>query len=204
MATENTTSNIDSLDVSKYDEFVGKLSDADLKELANKICEILQNNPDYSSLEDNNNTAGTKTKRDRVLEGTQEILNSMLRVANVAHKAGLEEDLRYKVPALRFGDLKKRSFKDKKNDILASAKRLWEDYKIKIRLIKAIDSFDMTKDKYVIEFVDNNNNRVTIDYLEYQKKIYDFTVDEEQLLQDEIVKLYKENDIEIYLGGQEK
>ena len=117
MVTENNTDNIKGLDVTEYDEFIGKLSDADLKELANKICEILQNNPDYSSLEDNN-TAGTKTKRDRVLEGTQEILNSMLRVANVAHKAGLEEDLRYKVPALRFGDLKDLPFEEKRDEIL--------------------------------------------------------------------------------------
>ncbi|MBR4982010.1 MAG: hypothetical protein IKY94_05570 [Lachnospiraceae bacterium] len=202
MSEENNAVNIENLDVMKYDEFVAGLSDADLKELANKICEILQNNPDYSSLEDNN-TAGTKTKRDRVLEGTQEILNSMLRVANVAHKTGLEEDLRYKVPALRFGYLKELSFADKREEILESGKRLWDDYKIKIRLIKAIDSFDMTKDKYVIEFVDNNNNRVTIDYLEYQKKIYDFTVDEEQLLQDEIVKLRGTYDSDVVNAAKE-
>lgn len=102
-------------------------------------------------------------------------------------------ELRNKVPSLRFADMAddnlSKVHEDEKKTLEEYATSIWSDYGIQVRLIEKIDVKDTSLKKFYIRLTDKNGNYIELDLLDYQKKIYDFTEDEEETLKNKIVDL---------------
>lgn len=102
-------------------------------------------------------------------------------------------ELRNKVPSLRFADMAddnlSKVHEDEKKTLKEYATSIWTDYGIQVRLIEKIDVKDTSLKKFYIRLTDKNGNYIELDLLDYQKKIYDFTEDEEETLKNKIVDL---------------
>lgn len=102
-------------------------------------------------------------------------------------------ELRNKVPSLRFADMAddnlSKVHEDEKKTLEKYATSIWSDYGIQVRLIEKIDVKDTSLKKFYIRLTDKNGNYIELDLLDYQKKIYDFTEDEEETLKNKIVDL---------------
>lgn len=102
-------------------------------------------------------------------------------------------ELRNKVPSLRFADMAddnlSKVHEDEKKTLEEYATSIWTDYGIQVRLIEKIDVKDTSLKKFYIRLTDKNGNYIELDLLDYQKKIYDFTEDEEETLKNKIVDL---------------
>lgn len=102
-------------------------------------------------------------------------------------------ELRNKVPSLRFADMADESLsevhEEEKKTLEKYATDILENYGIQVRLIEKIDVKDTSLKKFYIRLTDKNGNYIELDLLDYQKKIYDFTEDEEETLKNNIVDL---------------
>lgn len=102
-------------------------------------------------------------------------------------------ELRNKVPSLRFADMAddnlSKVHENEKKTLEEYATSIWSDYGIQVRLIEKIDVKDTSLKKFYIRLTDKNGNYIELDLLDYQKKIYDFTEDEEETLKNKIVDL---------------
>lgn len=102
-------------------------------------------------------------------------------------------ELRNKVPSLRFADMADESLsevhEEEKKTLKKYATSIWTNYGIQVRLIEKIDVKDTSLKKFYIRLTDKNGNYIELDLLDYQKKIYDFTEDEEETLKNKIVDL---------------
>lgn len=102
-------------------------------------------------------------------------------------------ELRNKVPSLRFADMADESLSEVHEEEKAKLEKLSADilkkYGIQVRLIEKIDVKDTSLKKFYIRLTDKNGNYIELDLLDYQKKIYDFTEDEEETLKNKIVDL---------------
>lgn len=102
-------------------------------------------------------------------------------------------ELRNKVPSLRFADMAddnlSKVHEEEKKTLGEYATSIWSDYGIQVRLIEKIDVKDTSLKKFYIRLTDKNGNYIELDLLDYQKKIYDFTEDEEETLKNKIVDL---------------
>lgn len=102
-------------------------------------------------------------------------------------------ELRNKVPSLRFADMADESLsevhEEEKKTLEKYATDIWSNYGIQVQLIEKIDVKDTSLKKFYIRLTDKNGNYIELDLLDYQKKIYDFTEDEEETLKNKIVDL---------------
>lgn len=102
-------------------------------------------------------------------------------------------ELRNKVPSLRFADMAddnlSKVHKEEKAKLEKLSADILEKYGIQVRLIEKIDVKDTSLKKFYIRLTDKNGNYIELDLLDYQKKIYDFTEDEEETLKNKIVDL---------------
>lgn len=102
-------------------------------------------------------------------------------------------ELRNKVPSLRFADMTNNDLtevhKEEKAKLEKLSADILEKYGIQVRLIEKIDVKDTSLKKFYIRLTDKNGNYIELDLLDYQKKIYDFTEDEEETLKNNIVDL---------------
>ena len=99
-------------------------------------------------------------------------------------------ELRNKVPSLRFADMADESLsevhEEEKKTLEKYATDIWSNYGIQVQLIEKIDVKDTSLKKFYIRLTDKY---IELDLLDYQKKIYDFTEDEEETLKNKIVDL---------------
>lgn len=102
-------------------------------------------------------------------------------------------ELRNKVPSLRFADMADESLSEVHEEEKKTLEKLSADilkkYGIQVQLIEKIDVKDTSLKKFYIRLTDKNGNYIELDLLDYQKKIYDFTEDEEETLKNKIVDL---------------
>lgn len=96
---------------------------------------------------------------------------------------------KFKVPSLRFAEIQKTQYEDIQNKIEETAKEIENTYGIRVRLVENIDIKNNPTEKFYILLEDNNGNRTTIDLLKYQENIYNFEIDEEEAIKNEVVKL---------------
>ena len=96
---------------------------------------------------------------------------------------------KFRVPSLRFAEISKTPYEDVREEIENIAEEIKRKYGITVKLVEDIDIKNNPKEKFYILLEDNNGNTTTIDLLRYQENIYNYEVDEEESIKNEVVKL---------------
>lgn len=96
---------------------------------------------------------------------------------------------KFKVPSLRFAEISKIPYEDIREEIDSLAEEIERDLGIIVKLVENIDIKNNPKEKFYILLEDNNGNTTSIDLLKYQENIYNYEVDEEESIKNEVVKL---------------
>ena len=118
------------------------------------------------------------------------------------NKADTREE-KFKVPSLRFAEINKTPYKSIQDEIKSLANKIRDTYGISIKLVEDIDKKNNPKEKFYILLEDANQNTSTIDLLQYQEKIYNFEVDEEESIKNEVVKLQGVYTLDIIKASKE-
>lgn len=130
----------------------------------------------------------TKPK-EQVVQLLHEIANALdVKLNKKNEETGISEE-KYRVPSLRFQEISNKVY-DSIADILNKKHdSIWKKYKIDVKLIDNIDIKDGSNEKFYIKLTDSNGNTTTIDLLQYQRNIYDYSVNEEESIKNEILRL---------------
>ena len=130
----------------------------------------------------------TKPK-EQVVQLLHEIANALdVKLDKKNEETGISEE-KYRVPSLRFQEISNKAY-DSIADILNKKHdSIWKKYKIDVKLIDNIDIKDGSNEKFYIKLTDSNGNTTTIDLLHYQRNIYDYSVNEEESIKNQILKL---------------
>lgn len=158
-------------------------------DLQEEIKKAVQKESRQINSEDNERN--TKSKQ-QVLE----ILERLEYGAVLENEKSDKKEEKFKVPSLRFAEINKTHYEDIKDELKRLSDSIYNDYGITVLLIENIDIKNCTGDKFYILLKDKNDNTTVIDLLQYQRDIYDFTVNEEETIKNEIIKLKGVYDIE--------
>lgn len=146
-----------------------------------KIEEYIENNSEDDLKELNESTS-------RIFEQTLEIMKGLELESGLINEESEELEEKFKVPSLRFHEIERLPFKKMENLINKKKQKLL-DKKITVELVEDLDLLPGTSDKYFIKISKNDGNYIVLDMIKYQSNIYDFSVDEEEYVKQQIIKL---------------
>ena len=173
---------------------------------AEKLSEMLQLvEVTHNKLEENEKKREEEKKKRLEQEGQEEkkknsteeqnsmsraqILETLEKISEAEGVKSEERDERFKVPSLRFAHIDKVKYDEMQEEIDGLAEDILKKHKLLVQLVENIDIKAGSPDKFYIKITDENGNFVTMDLLNYQEKIYDYTVDEEESIKNVLVRL---------------
>ena len=119
----------------------------------------------------------------------EQIADILGKISNKLSEKAEEKVEKFKVPSLRFQEISGVPYENIKVELEEKAETIKETYGIDVKLIDNIDIKDGSNEKFYIKLTDSNGNTTTIDLLHYQRNIYDYSVNEEESIKNQILKL---------------